>query len=137
MRVNARAGDGTRNYSYSSSPIIACFAPTNDARGGTLESVRDAADRCRDAPPLLIVLVGREIEPGATEPVDTPEPQAHASLRPDVREAHLRLQATERIPDIAVSNTTPVNNDALPPNIASAGSPSSYEPLRGGAAAAS
>jgi len=112
------------------------LAATRLAAMSAEHSLATAKDR-------LAYLVGREIEPVAAEPVEMTEQTENASLRPDVREARLRveqarlafrLQAAERIPDIAlvVSNTTPVNNDVLPRNMTSAGISMSYEPFTWG-----
>jgi outer membrane protein TolC len=112
------------------------LAATRLAAMSAEHSLATAKDR-------LTYLVGREIEPVAAEPVEMTEQTEKASLRPDVREARLRvaqarlafrLQAAERIPDIAlvVSNTTPVNNDVLPRNMTSAGISMSYEPFTWG-----
>lgn len=102
----------------------------------------DARLRGKRCEPALGVVRWRT-EPVAAEPVEMTEQPENASLRPDVREARLRveqarlafrLQAAERIPDIAlvVSNTTPVNNDVLPRNMTSAGISMSYEPFTWG-----
>ena len=92
----------------------------------------------------LDYLVGKDIDvveaeltpPGAAAPHGV-------ERRPDVREAELRveqarlavkLQAADRIPDVAlmVSSATPFNNDVLPRNMTSAGITMKYEPFTWG-----
>jgi outer membrane protein TolC len=103
-----------------------------------------AENNAATASERLTYLVGRDVEvaPGGTfEPL--PIPPGDPALRPDLREAELRveqarlsvdLKNAERIPEVAlvVSNTTPLNNDVLPANMTSAGIAMSYEPFTWG-----
>ncbi|MFP5246507.1 MAG: TolC family protein [Thermoanaerobaculia bacterium] len=101
-----------------------------------------AANAFATAKEQLAYLVGSEIDPIAPEIIELTKTTSGTN-RPDIREAELRVQQArlamqlknaDRIPEVAlmVSNATPLNNDALPRNMTSAGVTFSYEPFTWG-----